>query len=407
MTMFLQHLHLQNFRNYRSQSVAFTAPKTILLGDNAQGKSNLLEAVELLATLKSHRTSRDRDLVQEGANLGSIKAQLQRDLGVSELSLVLRSAGRRSALVNGENLKRQQDFLGNLNAVQFSSLDIDLVRGGPGGRRIWIDTLLTQLEPVYAYILQQYNQVLKQRNAFIKTPSADASDAAVTERYSSEISVANNADANDMGANNAGIESLATSAQAAIWDAQLATAGTRVIRRRSRVLQRLIPLAQSWHQSISGDAEQLTIAYQPNVPMLEDDPTVIQQTFLEKIQSRAVAEFYQHTSLVGPHRDDIDFVINQTPARQYGSQGQQRTLVLSLKLAELELIESVIGEPPLLLLDDVLAELDLKRQNQLLETIQDRFQTLITTTHLGSFDSQWLKSSQILTVEQGALVPVP
>lgn len=386
MTMFLQHLHLQNFRNYSAQSVAFSAPKTILLGDNAQGKSNLLEAVELLATLKSHRTSRDRDLVQEGANLGCIKAQLQRDLGVNELSLVLRSAGRRSAVVNSETLKRQQDFLGHLNAVQFSSLDIDLVRGGPGGRRIWIDTLLTQLEPVYAYILQQYNQVLKQRNAFIKQQTADDSDSMAANSYVSSA------------------EALAPSAQAAIWDAQLATAGTRVIRRRSRVLNRLIPLAQSWHQSISGDAEKLTIAYQPNVPMLEDDPALIQQAFLEKIQSRAVAEFHQHTSLVGPHRDDIDFVINQTPARQYGSQGQQRTLVLSLKLAELELIEAVIGEPPLLLLDDVLAELDLRRQNQLLETIQDRFQTLITTTHLGAFDSQWLKSSQILTVEQGALV---
>jgi DNA replication and repair protein RecF len=202
MTMFLQHLHLQNFRNYSAQSVAFSAPKTILLGDNAQGKSNLLEAVELLATLKSHRTSRDRDLVQEGANLGCIKAQLQRDLGVNELSLVLRSAGRRSAVVNSETLKRQQDFLGHLNAVQFSSLDIDLVRGGPGGRRIWIDTLLTQLEPVYAYILQQYNQVLKQRNAFIKQQTAAEPDFRAAESYASKP------------------EALPSSAQAAIWDAQ-------------------------------------------------------------------------------------------------------------------------------------------------------------------------------------------
>ncbi len=387
--MFLQHLHLQNFRNYSAQSVAFTAPKTILLGDNAQGKSNLLEAVELLATLKSHRTSRDRDLVKEGASIGQIKAQLQKELGVSELSLVLRNAGRRTAACNGETLKRQQDFLGNLNAVQFSSLDIDLVRGGPGGRRVWIDTLLTQLEPVYAYILQQYNQVLKQRNAFIKQQTVDENEPT----------------------HNLAIYARIAPTQMAIWDAQLATAGTRVIRRRSRVLSRLIPLAQVWHQSISGSAEQLTIAYQPNVPLQkgdsEDDPAAIQQAFLEKIQSRAVAEYHQRTSLVGPHRDDVDFVINQTPARQYGSQGQQRTLVLSLKLAELELIEAVIGEPPLLLLDDVLAELDRKRQNQLLETIQDRFQTLITTTHLGSFDSQWLKESQILTVNNGALIATP
>ena len=376
--MFLQHLHLQNFRNYQSQSVAFSAPKTILLGDNAQGKSNLLEAVELLATLKSHRTSRDRDLIKEGFTTGHIKAQLQKDLGSVELNMVLRNGGRRAVMRNGETLKRQQDFLGSLNAVQFSSLDLDLVRGGPGERRAWIDTLLTQLEPIYAYILQQYNQVLKQRNAFIKQHTVDEDSGPLDPT------------------------------QMALWDAQLVTAGTRVIRRRSRGIQRLAPLAESWHQAISGDTEKLIVTYQPNVPHSpaadEDEPTAIQTAFLEKIQARAVAEYHQRTSLVGPHRDDIDFAINQTPARQYGSQGQQRTLVLALKLAELELIEAVIGEPPLLLLDDVLAELDLKRQNQLLETIEDRFQTLITTTHLGAFDARWLKESQILTVYEGALL---
>ncbi|MEL6491858.1 MAG: DNA replication/repair protein RecF [Cyanobacteria bacterium J06555_13] len=388
--MFLQHLHLQNFRNYQSQSVAFGAPKTILLGDNAQGKSNLLEAVELLATLKSHRTSRDRDLVQEGFTTGHIKAQLTRELGVSDLNMVLRKGSRRTVVRNGETCKRQQDFLGSLNAVQFSSLDLDLVRGGPGERRRWIDTLLTQLEPVYAHILQQYNQVLKQRNAFIKQHTGEENSQPLDPT------------------------------QMALWDAQLATAGTRVIRRRTRGLQRLTPIAQSWHKAISGDTENLVITYQPNVSLTaESEPTIrpatespteinepsqIQQAFLDKIKTRAVAEYHQRTSLVGPHRDDIDFSINQTPARQYGSQGQQRTLVLALKLAELELIEAVIGEPPLLLLDDVLAELDLKRQNQLLETIEDRFQTLITTTHLGAFDARWLKESQILTVHDGALI---
>ena len=223
--MFLQHLHLQNFRNYQSQSVAFSAPKTILLGDNAQGKSNLLEAVELLATLKSHRTSRDRDLVQEGFTTGHIQAKLQKDLGTNELNMVLRNGGRRAVIRNGETLKRQQDFLGSLNAVQFSSLDLDLVRGGPGERRVWIDTLLTQLEPIYAYILQQYSQVLKQRNAFIKQHTAEEDSGPLDPT------------------------------QMALWDAQLATAGTRVIRRRSRGLQRLAPLAESWHQAISVDTE--------------------------------------------------------------------------------------------------------------------------------------------------------
>ena len=148
----------------------------------------------------------------------------------------------------------------------------------------------------------------------------------------------------------------------------------------------------------------MQIHYQPNVPLIEDDPAVIQGSFLEKIQQRAIAEQHQRTTLVGPHRDDIEFAINDTPSRQYGSQGQQRTLVLALKLAELHLIDEVIGEPPLLLLDDVLAELDLSRQNQLLEAIQDRFQTIITTTHLGAFGSQWMTSSQILTVEAGRIV---
>ncbi|MGB3612760.1 MAG: DNA replication/repair protein RecF, partial [Elainellaceae cyanobacterium] len=266
---------------------------------------------------------------------------------------------------------RQLDFLPLMNAVQFSSLDLELVRGSPSGRRRWLDTLLMQLEPVYAYILQQYHQILKQRNALLKQ--------------------------------SAGKPMQDIAPQMALWDAQLAAAGTRLIRRRSRVLQRLAPIAQQWHHDISHGSEVLTIRYSPNVAADSDDPQMIQQAFLAKIQERAIAEFSQGNSLVGPHRDDVDFIINDTPARQYGSQGQQRTLVLSLKLAELMLIETVVGEPPLLLLDDVLAELDLTRQNQLLGAIQERFQTIITTTHLGAFDAQWLRASQILTVKAGAI----
>lgn len=370
--MYLKTLELRHFRNYSEQRVDLTAPKTILLGDNAQGKSNLLESIELLATLKSHRTSRDRDLIQEGHSSAQVTAAIERDIGFADVALILRHAGRRTAIRSGEKLRRQVDFLGALNAVQFSSLDLELVRGGPGERRNWLDTLLMQLEPVYVHILGQYQQALKQRNAFlrqtIEQPTPDTT-------------------------------------QLALWDAQLAALGTRVIRRRARGLARLAPIAHTWHQAISGDTEQLKLQYAPNVPMAADDPAMIQAAFLEKIQQRAIAEYHQHTTLVGPHRDDIEFTINDTPARQYGSQGQQRTLVLALKLAELELIDSIIGEPPLLLLDDVLAELDLNRQNQLLEAIADRFQTLITTTHLGSFDAQWLQASQILTVKSGYILP--
>lgn len=157
--MYLKTLHLRHFRNYQDQQVDFIAPKTILVGNNAQGKSNLLEAVELLATLRSHRMAKDRDLVREAEAAGQITATVERQAGIVDLVLTLRRQGRRSVALNSEYLRRHLDFLGVLNAVQFSSLDLELVRGGPEQRRHWIDTLLIQLEPIYAYILQQYNQV--------------------------------------------------------------------------------------------------------------------------------------------------------------------------------------------------------------------------------------------------------
>ncbi|PSO98990.1 MAG: DNA replication/repair protein RecF [Cyanobacteria bacterium SW_6_48_11] len=375
--MYLKDLHLRQFRNYLDQRVAFDAQKTILVGNNAQGKSNLLEAVELLSTLKSHRATRDRDLVLEGTTAGQIQATTKRTYGSMELGLTLRKQGRRTVALNREFLRRQIDFLGILNAVEFSSLDLELVRGAPERRRNWLDSLLVQLEPVYAYILQQYNKVLRQRNALLKE---------IRDREKSESTT--NGQARE---------------QLAIWDAQLVENGSRVMRRRARVLQRVAPLAQLWHASISGETEVLEIKYAPNVTWSQDDPEGVQQAISEKIQQRRIAEQQLGSTVVGPHRDEVEFTINQTPARIYGSQGQQRTLVLAVKLAELKLIEEVVGEPPLLLLDDVLAELDPNRQNQLLQAIQDRFQTLITTTHLSSFDAQWRKDSQILSVEAGEI----
>lgn len=375
--MYLQSLYLQNFRNYTDQWVEFNAPKTILVGQNAQGKSNLLEAIELLATLKSHRTSRDRDLIQTGQETGLIKARLERNYVGQELVLTLRQSGRKNLSLNQENVRRQFDFLGVINAVQFSCLDLDIVRGAPEVRRHWLDTLLIQLEPIYSHILAQYQHIFKQRNALLKKLRQQQEES--------------------QGLNTFDLEQLP------LWDQQLAEMGSRVSRRRARVLTRLAPLAQAWHQQISGQTEFLAIAYEPNVVWPEDDPQSVQQAFLAKIEQRRMAEQQLGASVVGPHRDEIALSINQTPAKSYGSQGQQRTLVLALKLAELSLIEEVVGEPPLLLLDDVLAELDLQRQNQLLAVIQDRFQTLITTTHLQGFDDQWRKASQILTVQGGKI----
>lgn len=367
--MYLQSLELRHFRNYQEQKVEFTAPKTILVGNNAQGKSNLLESVELLATLRSHRLGKDRDFIQEGAEIAQVSAILERITGVNDLTLHLRRNGRRSVAINGEKVRRQMDFLGILNAVEFSSLDLELVRGSPAIRRTWLDTLLVQLEPLYAHILHQYNQVLRQRNAFLKTSQQKG-----IKNHNSEL---------------------------AIWDAQLVTTGTKVMRRRNRAIQRLAPIATNWHSSISGKTEKLEINYMPNVPMLIDEE--LPHFFLDRVQQHSPIELHRGTTLVGPHRDEIELIVNGTPARQYASQGQQRTLVLALKLAELQLIEEVVNDTPLLLLDDVLAELDLSRQNQLLDAIQDRFQTLITTTHLGAFDAQWLNSSQILFVKSGTV----
>ena len=374
--MYLKSIYLYAFRNYREQLVKFDQQKTIVIGNNAQGKSNLLEAVELLATLKSHRVSRDRDLVLMGADTGQILAIVERNYSQSELGLVFRTSGGRTVTLNRENLRRHLDFLGTINAVQFSSLDLDLVRGSPEARRNWIDTLLMQLEPIYVHILQQYNQVLRQRNALLKA------------MVKKEIN---------------GGDLSQEMQQLKLWDLQLAEMGSRVTRRRARVLQRLTPLAQAWHSSISAKTELLEIKYTPNVIWFQDEPIPVQQAFLEKIGQRRIAELQLGTTVVGPHRDEVEFLINQTPAKFYGSQGQQRTLVLALKLAELNLIEEVVGEPPLLLLDDVLAELDLTRQNQLLDAVKSRFQTLITTTHLHSFEQRWLEGSQLLSVEQGKI----
>ncbi|MEY2830946.1 MAG: hypothetical protein RLZZ574_204 [Cyanobacteriota bacterium] len=379
--MYLKSLRLQSFRNYVDRQIEFTAQKTILVGNNAQGKSNLLEAVELLASLKSHRTSRDRELVLDSAMTGQIDATVERAYGTSELKVVFRKQGRRTVAVNQENLRRQLDFLGVLNAVQFSSLDLDLVRGAPDARRSWLDGLLIQLEPVYSSILQQYNQVLKQRNALLKKIRAVKQE-------------------------NESIELTTFEPQLRLWDEQLAAAGSRVARRRARVIARLAPIAEFWHKRISGETERLEVNYLPNVKWLEDDPVIVQQAFLAKIKERRMVEQYQGKTMVGTHRDEIELVINQTPARYYGSQGQQRTLVLALKLAELKLIEEVVGEPPLLLLDDVLAELDPNRQKQLLEVIGDRFQTMITTTHIDTFNHDWIKDSQILAVEAGKISEV-
>lgn len=365
--MFLRSLQLRDFRNYADETIGFTSPKTILVGNNAQGKSNVLEAMQLLATGRSTRTQRDRELIFQGRDQGRIGALVERLDTAVEIELILRVGQRRIVRLNGETQRRASDVLGHLNCVSFSSLDLDLVRGSPETRRDWIDSILLQIEPVYSGLLDQYAQILQQRNALLRQEGEKRLE------------------------------------QLPFWNEPLIRAGSQIIRRRHRVLQRLSPLAQRWHGAISGGNERFDLRYLPTVADWEDTPQGVQTAFAAVLETRESLELLRGTTLVGPHRDEVELAIDTAPARQFGSQGQQRTLVLALKLAELELLEQVTGEVPLLLLDDVLAELDLQRQDQLLTAIGDRVQTLVTTTHLGLFESQWLSSATVLNVHRGSI----
>lgn len=374
--MFLNSIKLSYFRNYIEEEVIFNSNKIIILGDNAQGKSNLLESIELLSTLKSHRTSRDQDLVYKDRIYSKIIANISRKFTDYNLGIMLPFKGKRELTVNHEKVSKNLDFLGVVNTVLFSSLDIDLVRGSPEYRRTWVDNLLVQLEPVYSYIIKQYNLVLKQRNALLKNFKKLGINSYYELSSSQELELK-------------------------LWDDKLIENGCRVMRRRGRVLQKLEPFAKFWHTQISDKTEKLDIIYLPNIAYKKDDIDEIHHNIKLQIEDKRNGEISIGTTLVGPHRDEIDFIINDSTARNYGSQGQQRTLVLALKLAELQLIEEVIGEPPLLLLDDVMAELDLKRQQQLLDSLGNRFQTFITTTHLNYFDNKLLEESQIIKIDKG------
>lgn len=377
--MYLEQIKLSYFRNYIEETINFDSNKIIILGENAQGKSNLLEAIQLLSTLKSYRTSKDQDLVYQDRLYAKINAEVKKKYSNYNLGIKIPHKGRKQLDVNQEKKSRQIDFLGIVNTVSFSSIDLDLVRGTPEYRRNWVDNLLIQLEPVYAYILKQYQQILKQRNALLKQLKKQQVDK--YDRTLSDVA----------------------KIQLTIWDEKLVETACRVTRRRNRVLQKLEPLAKFWHQQISNNQEQLGLIYLPNVEYHQDDLAKIKMQIAIAIEEKRSAELALGTTLVGPHRDDVQFIVDHIPAKNYGSQGQQRTLVLSLKLAELQLIEEIIGEPPLLLLDDVMAELDLKRQQQLLDSIGNRFQTVITTTHLNYFEEQLLKQSQIFQVKKGKI----
>jgi DNA replication and repair protein RecF len=378
----LNRLELHHFRNYTHLALDLEAPRLLVIGANGEGKSNLLEAVELLGSLRSHRTASDQDLIQHGQPLGRILAQCgdgsvpgswSGDTSQDRLELELRRRGGRLACRNGKTLERQHDLIGPLRVVGFSALDLDLVRGEPALRRQWLDRVVLQLEPVYGDLLRRYARLLRQRTHLLKRGPGGAQESGLLEAF----------------------------------DQQMALVGTRLHRRRQRALGRLAPLAAAWQERLSGGREGLELVYQAGSRLEgEAEEAPWREALAEQLRQQRGEELRLGQCLVGPHRDEIGMLLGGQPARRYGSAGQQRTLVLALKLAELELVRQLWGQPPLLLLDDVLAELDAQRQRLLLDAVGEGHQCLISATHVEAFSSGWAARSQRVRVEGGTLVPI-
>ena len=334
-----------------------------MIGPNGVGKSNLLEAVELLGSLRSHRSSSDQDMIhwdQPRALLAAIANENE------TIELELRRKGGRQVRRNGKALKRQLDLIGPLRCVGFSALDLDLVRGEPALRRHWLDRVVQQLEPIYSDLIGRYTKLLRQRSQIWRQ-----------WRH---------------GQNQEERDALLDT-----FDTQMALVSTRIHRRRSRALARLEPLANQWQRKLSQGSEQLQLNYEPGSVLIGEEEEGPWRLAIEaQLMEQRSEEARLGNCRVGPHRDEIGFQLNGTAARRFGSAGQQRTLVLALKLAELELVKGLCGSPPLLLLDDVLAELDPTRQLLLLDAVGRDHQCLVSATHLAAFEGEWHQESQIL-----------
>jgi DNA replication and repair protein RecF len=289
-----------------------------------------------------------------------------------ELELELRRSGGRQARRNGRVLVRQFDLIGPLRCVGFSALDLELVRGEPSLRRQWLDRVVLQLEPLYGELLSRYGRLLRQRSQLLRRALAGDQRQALLDAF----------------------------------DQQMALIGIRLHRRRRRALQRLEPLAAAWQRRLGGSQEELRLSYRSG-SLLEgeeaEEPWRL--ALLEQLRAQRSEEERLGQCLVGPHRDEIDLLLAEVAARRFGSAGQQRTLVLSLKLAELELVQQVVGQPPLLLLDDVLAELDPGRQQLLLEAVGEGHQCLVSATHLEAVDGGWRRGCQVVEMCRGVLSP--
>ncbi|WP_236629700.1 DNA replication/repair protein RecF [Synechococcus sp. BS55D] len=354
---------MQGFRNYSHLQLEIESPRLLVIGSNGIGKSNLLEAVELLGSLRSHRSSQDQDLVQWDQPRALLRAITPDQ---DQLELELRRRGGRQARRNGKVLERQLDLIGPLRCVGFSALDLHLVRGEPALRRQWLDRVVLQLEPIYSELNSRYGRLLRQRAQLWRQHREGPAFDPLLDAF----------------------------------DEQMALVSTRIHRRRRRALSRLQPLAAAWQRRLSDNHESLELNYRPGSELEGEEA---EEPWREAIQHQLRIQRLEEARLgscrVGPHRDEIDLLLNGTSARRFASAGQQRTLVLALKLAELQLVGELWGEPPLLLLDDVLAELDPVRQLALLEAVGTSHQCLVSATHLDAFEGQWHQNAQIVEAE--------
>ncbi len=355
--MILKSIELKNFRNYEDLNLKFDSGTNILFGDNAQGKTNILEAAYVSGTTKSHKGSRDKDMIRFGEDEAHIRTLVEKQGKEYQLDIHLKKNRSKGIAINKVPIKKAGELFGILNMVFFSPEDLNIIKNGPSERRRFLDSEICQLDKIYLSDLTKYNKILMQRNRLLK-------DMMFRQELSETLPV---------------------------WDMQLVEYGKRLIRRRRQFIEELSGIVTGIHKNISGDKEELILKYEPNIDaeFLEDE--------LNRVREKD--KKYAQTS-VGPHRDDISFFIHDVDIRKFGSQGQQRTSALSLKLSEIELVRQTIHDTPVLLLDDVLSELDSNRQNYLLNSIHD-IQTMITCTGLDEFVRNRFQIDKVFHVIDG------
>jgi len=369
--MKLTNLQLQNFRNYESVQLEFTDGVHVFIGENAQGKTNLMESIYALAMTKSHRTTNDKELIGWNKEFATIKGTVEKTATKTNLELQFSKKGK-IAKVNYLEQKRLSSYLGNLNVILFAPENLTLVKGSPQNRRKFVDMELGQMSSLYLYDLVEYNRVLKQRNTYLK-------QLAIKKKQPDEY-----------------LEVLSE---------MLSELASKIVFHRLDFMKQLEALAIPIHDQLSLGREKFSVSYQATIP-LEDGltPKQMKEIYMNQFKKNQTREADQATTLIGPHRDDLIFYLNEVPVQTYGSQGQQRSTVLSLKLAEIELMKLSTGEYPLLLLDDVLSELDDDRQTHLIKAIENKVQTFITTTSLDGIKQQFINEPVVIPIEKGTIL---